>query len=229
MKICKAPNCHKKCSKLWYCSMHHSRLKRHWDIDYVRKQKNCSIEWCLWKYEANWYCNKHYSRHLKHWDANHVDCVQWEWRLKHPLYATFCLMLQRCYDKNCKQYMNYWWRWISVCEEWKWKQNFQKFVHDMWEKPEWTSLDRIDNNWDYSKENCRRATRHQQNSNTRNNNKNVWVSYCRWNSAWLAKLIVNKKIVLSKYFKFESDAINARKEAEKMYWIRILNASSSYC
>jgi len=43
---------------------------------------------------------------------------------------------------------------------------------------DWSTIDRIDNNWDYNKKNCRRATRKEQSNNTRNNEIiKIWWEY----------------------------------------------------
>lgn len=85
-------------------------------------------------------------------------------------YAIWRSMLARCLRKTAKDYKNYGARGITVCD--RWINSFEAFVEDMGVRPENKSLDRIDNEKGYCKENCRWATPVEQARNTR---KNVYV------------------------------------------------------
>lgn len=91
--------------------------------------------------------------------------------LEQRFFSRFTDMKTRCYNPNCKSYHAYWWRWIIV--ERKNKQEFyddmrQSFVEHV--QKHWiddTTIDRIDVNWNYCKDNCRWITRKEQTENKR--------------------------------------------------------------
>lgn len=85
-----------------------------------------------------------------------------------PEYRAWAKMKDRCGNPNSAEYKNYGARGIAVCERWSGRSGFPNFLADMGPRPSpELSLDRIDNGGDYTPNNCRWATRAQQNANRR--------------------------------------------------------------
>lgn len=87
---------------------------------------------------------------------------------KTPTYHCWNAMLQRCRTPHHSSYVDYGARGISVDKRW---DKFENFLEDMGIKPKNLELDRVDNNGNYSKSNCKWSTHSENNLNTRRNRK----------------------------------------------------------
>lgn len=128
-------------------------------------------------------------------------------------------MLRRCRPDLTEDFPYHAGRGIKVCEEW---HSFETFFLDMGECPEGMSLDRIDVNGNYCKENCRWATNSIQGYNKgldpNNTSGKSGVSWYTQNAKWSAEIHVeNKHIRLGMFANFD-DAVKAREEAELKYY-----------
>ena len=92
---------------------------------------------------------------------------------RHPLINTYGSMISRCHSPSNQGYCDYGGRGVVVCARWRGADGLKNFIHDMGERPKGMSLDRIDNDGDYSKDNCRWATKSQQEHNKRPRIKNA--------------------------------------------------------
>jgi hypothetical protein len=83
-----------------------------------------------------------------------------------PTYKSWHQMHQRCSGKHGHDY--YLKSGITVCERWN---DFLLFYEDMGERPDGTTLDRIDGSRGYEPSNCRWATTEEQANNKKTNVK----------------------------------------------------------
>lgn len=81
-------------------------------------------------------------------------------------YVTWSSMIQRCTNNKNVSYPLYGGRGINVCDPWL--QSFECFLNDMGKKPSHKhSIDRINNDLGYFKENCKWSTQKEQSKNQR--------------------------------------------------------------
>lgn len=84
---------------------------------------------------------------------------------KTPEYQIWKAMKARCYNPNHKNFDRYGGRGIQVCNEWV--NDFARFFSDVGQRPSPKhSIDRIDNDKNYSADNCRWGTQKEQTNNT---------------------------------------------------------------
>lgn len=136
-----------------------------------------------------------------------------------PTYSIWSGMRQRCNNIKGDKYHYYGGRGIAVCGSWL---KFENFFKDMGECPKGLTLERIDNSKGYSPDNCKWATRSEQNRNQRLKKTNkTGVSGVFWNKKNQKYQVAIKKNYKQHYigqFVSLEQAFNARKEAEQKYW-----------
>lgn len=107
------------------------------------------------------------------------------------IYNIWSGMKRRCNNKKDKYYGG---RGITVYNRWN---KFENFYEDMGERPRGKSLDRIDNNKGYSKENCRWVSRSIQQKN-KIDSLYVFINNKKFNSITEAAKYHNKSITTIK-------------------------------
>lgn len=103
-------------------------------------------------------------------------------------------MIRRCENPKTFGFARYGGRGIRVCE--RWRNSFTAFLADMGERPSAShSLDRINTNGNYEPENCRWATRLQQNRNSRNNTLIEWNGETLCIAEWAERTGISKFVL----------------------------------
>ena len=86
--------------------------------------------------------------------------------VRQKLHRVWDAMIQRCTNPNALAYKYYGGRGIRVCDEW---MSYQQFYLDMGDPPKGMQLDRVDNNGNYSPDNCRWVSCKENQRNKRDN------------------------------------------------------------
>lgn len=135
----------------------------------------------------------------------------------HPLYSTWAGTISRCESKSQEIYCG---RGIKVCK--RWRQSFEAFVADMGPKPTPKhSIERKDNDKNYTPTNCIWATRSEQAFNRRkfkNNTTGMRGVVQVRGGRYAARLdYENEKYELGRFATAE-EAKRARDKFEKMFF-----------
>lgn len=90
-------------------------------------------------------------------------------RTKSSEYGTWSTMKSRCFNANVRGFRHYGGRGITVCP--RWRESFEAFLEDMGPRPPGHSIDRKNNDGNYSCGKCEECV------------ANGWPPNCRWATA----------------------------------------------
>lgn len=112
------------------------------------------------------------------------------------IYRVWVGILQRCFNPKTIGWVRYGGRGISVCDKWL---QFEGFYEDMGEPPnDRMQIDRINNDGDYEKSNCRWATFKQQYNNKSNNRLVTYNGKTQSVTLWSEELGLDRMKVYQK-------------------------------
>lgn len=112
-----------------------------------------------------------------------------------PTYMTWNAMTERCRNPNNKAYRYYGGRGIKVCKRWA---HFENFLADMGIRPDDMTLDRINNDGNYTPKNCRWANQSEQTANSRTAKPVTWKGVTKLIKGWAKHFGVSSE-ALSNY------------------------------
>ena len=100
-------------------------------------------------------------------------------KIKHGMsktltYKSYNSMRRRVLNSKDIGYKRYGGRGITICE--RWLESFENFLEDMGERPEGTTIDRIENDGNYEPSNCKWSTPKEQANNRSTSKKNKKTS-----------------------------------------------------
>jgi hypothetical protein len=113
------------------------------------------------------------------------------------IYDIWLHMKQRCYDKNYPKYKDWGGRGIKICNEWLEEDGFKRFY-------EWSikngyqdnlTINRKNNDKDYTQTNCNWATRIEQANNRRNNHKIFYKGKMQTLAQWEKEYGLREKLL----------------------------------
>lgn len=143
-------------------------------------KKKCKIEGCELVHMAKGYCTKHYYRNKRNGSPYKMR-KEIHGNRDTPEYRSWAHIKDRCLNPNNKRYKHYGGRGITVCD--RWINSFSNFYNDMGDKPNSKmSIDRIDNDGNYTPGNCKWSNSTEQVMNKRSGKTKSVYKVVRWNN-----------------------------------------------
>lgn len=135
-------------------------------------------------------------------------------------YVTWEGIIKRCFNVNRPNYKDYGGRGISACDKWL---SFEGFFEDMGDRPSADhSIERIDNDKGYYKENCKWALPREQSRNQRPQKRSTTgirgVCWKKQNGKYQARITTSRGRIHLGYFNSLEQARDARMTGEVIYW-----------
>ncbi len=197
--------------------LHIKEWEKHWNLTVIKElEKYHYKSWTMRVVLCSCVCGNKKSflyNHIKRWITKSCWCITYPWpNLRHwmtwqKIHRSRTSMRDRCNNVNNKRYKNYWGRWITYDPK---RKTFEWFYEDMWASyVEKLTLERIDNNWNYCKENCKWIPLWKQSRNRRGvklynwktiseialeNNINAWTLKARIERWWSLYDAITKDI-----------------------------------
>ena len=116
------------------------------------------------------------------------------------LYGIWCAIKARCFNRNTAAYKDYGGRGITLCPEWENDfTSFKSWAYDSGYNDN-LSIDRIDNNGDYTPDNCRWVTGVAQANNRRSNHIITHNGESHNITEWASIIGLNPKTLFSRIY-----------------------------
>lgn len=153
----------------------------------------------------HWNCNCDCGRtcvvrgsHLKGKETESCGCLIIETNSTHrgsgtPFYKSYTNMLHRCLNEENSHFHNYGGRGIKVCDRWLDFRNFRDDMLSTW-MPGMT-IDRVDVNMGYCRENCRWLERRLQNRNKRTNRIIEYLGESMCVAEWVERTGIIEQVI----------------------------------